>query len=66
MYPLLMGRFLGDLKILIFPEVGVSGFKAPERAALTLRESEEESCLWRLRCDDPQLRSDIKRLLTDE
>jgi hypothetical protein len=61
-----MFRNPGDLKILILPGVGGPGFKVPERAVLKLRESEEDSCLWQLRCDDPQLRSDIKRLLTDE
>ncbi|KAF9467306.1 armadillo-type protein [Collybia nuda] len=54
------------LQIIVLPEISVPDFKGPERAALMLRESEEESCLWRLRCDDPQLRSDIKRLLPDE
>lgn len=34
-------------------------------AVLRLRESEEESCLWRLRCDNAQQRIRIKRLLTD-
>jgi AP-4 complex subunit epsilon-1 len=48
----------GDLKILIASETSV-------QAALRLRESEEESCLWRLRCSDDDLRTRIKGVLTD-
>jgi AP-4 complex subunit epsilon-1 len=55
---------LGDLKILICPELLESsdqdGF-----AALRLREGEEDSCLWHLRCEEGGLRSTIRTLLTD-
>lgn len=56
--------FQGDLKIFIPPDqASVSnneGF-----AALRLREGEEESCLWHLRCEDGDLRASIRMLLTD-
>jgi AP-4 complex subunit epsilon-1 len=47
----------GDLKIMISAESG--------SVAIRLRESEDESCLWRLRCGDAGLRTTIKRLLTE-
>ncbi|KAG2078780.1 ARM repeat-containing protein [Suillus decipiens] len=55
--------FEGELKVLI----AVSPLAEPKQgaAALRLRESEEESCLWRLRCYDLELRTTIKRLLED-
>ncbi|KAG2368350.1 armadillo-type protein [Suillus spraguei] len=55
--------FEGELKVL----VAVSPLAGPKQgaAALRLRESEEESCLWRLRCYDLELRTTIKRLLED-
>ena len=34
-------------------------------ALLRLREGEEESCLWHLRCEDGNLRASIRTLLTD-
>jgi AP-4 complex subunit epsilon-1 len=53
--------FEGDLKVLI------AQGSAPPSAALRLRESEDESCLWRLRCEETasELRTKIKRLLTE-
>jgi len=51
--------FEGDLKLLIAQKSG------PPSAALRLRESDDESCLWRLRCEDVELRTSIKRLLTE-
>jgi len=51
--------FEGDLKLLISLESGSAS------AAIRLRESEDESCLWRLRCEDAELRTTIKRLLTE-
>ena len=35
-------------------------------AALKLTESEDESCLWQMRCDDDALRGEIKGLLSDD
>lgn len=52
--------FEGELKVLV-ANSSLVGLK--QGAALRLRESEEESCLWRLRCDDLELRTTIKRLL---
>lgn len=46
-----LAPFAGELKILILPSgQGVSS--RSDAVALRLRESEEESCLWRLRCGD--------------
>ncbi|KAG1815973.1 armadillo-type protein [Suillus subaureus] len=45
--------------------VAASPVEPKQGAALRLRESEEESCLWRLRCDDIELRTTIKKLLED-
>ncbi|KAH7888611.1 armadillo-type protein [Phlebopus sp. FC_14] len=49
--------FDGDLKVL------VQGPGAEIYAALRLRAGDDESCLWRLRCSDLELRIVIKRLL---
>ncbi|KAF8444709.1 armadillo-type protein [Boletus edulis BED1] len=51
--------FEGELKVL------VQGPESRQHATLRLREGEDESCLWRLRCDDPELRTSIKRLMED-
>ncbi|KAH7926514.1 ARM repeat-containing protein [Leucogyrophana mollusca] len=48
--------FEGELKVLVQGD-------SDRSAALRLRESDEESCLWRLRCEDMELRTTIKRLL---
>lgn len=34
-------------------------------AALRLKESDDQSCLWHLRCVDEGLREAVKKLLTD-
>ncbi|KIK97374.1 hypothetical protein PAXRUDRAFT_31834 [Paxillus rubicundulus Ve08.2h10] len=49
--------FEGELKVLI------QGSMGQKCAALRLREGDDESCLWRLRCDDLEMRIAIKRLL---
>lgn len=49
----------GELKVL------VQGPEAQQCAALRLREGDDDSCLWRLRCDDLELRTSIKRLIED-
>ncbi|KAG8214010.1 armadillo-type protein [Butyriboletus roseoflavus] len=49
--------FEGELKVL------VQGPEPQQHATLRLREGEDESCLWRLRCDDLELRTSIKRLM---
>ncbi|KAI0705845.1 ARM repeat-containing protein [Cytidiella melzeri] len=56
--------FQGDLKILMCPELA-EGIDQDGFAALRLREGEEDSCLWHLRCDEGGLRSTIRTLLTD-
>lgn len=59
----LISPLAGDLKILISPELvdgSDDGF-----AALRLREGEDESCLWHLRCEEGGLRATIRTLLTD-
>jgi hypothetical protein len=51
----------GDLKLLM-----VDGTAASRRtAALRLRDSEEDGCLWRLRSSDDGLRTRIKRVLVE-
>ncbi|KAL1944674.1 hypothetical protein VTO73DRAFT_3104 [Trametes versicolor] len=54
--------FEGDLKIVICPEIA-----APPSndglAAVRLKESDDDSCLWWLRCEDEQLRNIIKATL---
>lgn len=55
--------FSGDLKIMVVPEPGSADNEG--LAALRLREGEEESCLWHLRCEDGDLRASIRTLLTD-
>ncbi|CAL1705101.1 unnamed protein product [Somion occarium] len=55
--------FIGDLKIQISTS---PGFIAQSGVALLrLKEGEEESCLWHLRCADESLRNSIKALLKD-
>ncbi|KAF4598384.1 hypothetical protein EYR38_006786 [Pleurotus pulmonarius] len=51
--------FLGELKILI-----TDG--STSHALVRLKESEEDSCLWRMRCADAGLRTRLKRLFADE
>lgn len=57
--------FEGELKVLVVASPNSSVVEPKQGAAIRLRESEEESCLWRLRCDDLELRTTIKRLLED-
>ncbi|TFK44520.1 armadillo-type protein [Crucibulum laeve] len=55
--------FMGEYHL--FRE-GVDRQGEGEGAVVRVRESEEEGCLWRLRCGDAPLRIRIKRLLTEE
>ncbi|KAI9569737.1 armadillo-type protein [Boletus coccyginus] len=48
-----------ELKVL------VQGPEPGQYATLRLREGEDESCLWRLRCDNLELRASIKRMMED-
>ncbi|KAG1878094.1 armadillo-type protein [Suillus subalutaceus] len=57
--------FEGELKVLVAASPNSPLMGSKQGAALRLRESEEESCLWRLRSDDMELRTTIKRLLED-
>jgi len=59
---LVLSSISGELKVLVIASSDPAR-KLNQCAALRLRESEEESCLWRLRCDDVELRTTIKRLL---
>jgi AP-4 complex subunit epsilon-1 len=58
-------RLTGELKVLVVASPNSPLEEPKQGAAIRLRESEEESCLWRLRCDDLELRTTIKRLLED-
>ncbi|PBK74014.1 ARM repeat-containing protein [Armillaria solidipes] len=48
--------FEGEMKVIL----------QPSEAVLRLRASEDDGCLWRLRCGDAQLRVRIKRALAEE
>ncbi|KAF9018010.1 ARM repeat-containing protein [Hymenopellis radicata] len=52
--------FIGEVKVL------VQSSKKKDCAALRVKASDEEGCLWRLRCADAQMRVVVKRLLSDE
>ncbi|KAA1478331.1 ARM repeat-containing protein [Dentipellis sp. KUC8613] len=56
--------FEGELKVLL-ARLPVDAKLGGGTAALRLRESEDESCLWRLRCDDEVLLTDVKRALNE-
>lgn len=61
-YPVFFLSFVvstGELKVLV---IRLPGGKY---AALRLRDGDNDSCLWKLRCDDLELRITIKRLLED-
>ncbi|KAF9237513.1 armadillo-type protein [Melanogaster broomeanus] len=51
--------FEGELKVL------VQGSTPEKCAALRLREGDDESCLWRLHCEELEMRTAIKRLLEE-
>ncbi|PCH37830.1 ARM repeat-containing protein [Wolfiporia cocos MD-104 SS10] len=55
--------FKGELKIVITSNA-VSG-SAIKLAVLRLKASDEDSCLWRMRCEDTESQDAIKRLLSD-
>ena len=54
--------YAGDLKIVIGPE-GEDPQSKISLAAIRLKESDDDSCLWWLRCEDEQLRNIIKATL---
>ncbi|TCD66013.1 hypothetical protein EIP91_001913 [Steccherinum ochraceum] len=54
--------FQGELKIILTPSLSS---EHQGIAVVRLKESEDESCLWQLRCADDNLRSHIRNLLTD-
>ncbi|KAI0797604.1 ARM repeat-containing protein [Abortiporus biennis] len=54
--------YQGDLKIMISPSIPQDGYTGV--ALLRLRESEDDSCLWHLRCKDEILRTSIKSLFS--
>ncbi|THH15512.1 hypothetical protein EW146_g4974 [Bondarzewia mesenterica] len=56
--------FEGELKVLLSYPLEDTKFGRGS-AALRLRESDEDGCLWRLRCDDEKLFTDVKRTLSD-
>jgi len=55
------GPFKGELKVLVLPKSGDDH----GLAALRLKESDDNSCLWRLRCEDENLRRNLQVLLSD-
>ncbi|KAI0723998.1 ARM repeat-containing protein [Cerioporus squamosus] len=54
--------FEGDLKIVICADPGEQSSKTG-LAAIRLKESDDDSCLWWMRCEDEQLRNIIKATL---
>jgi len=54
--------FRGELKIILTPSLGSENRGI---AILRLKESEDDSCLWQMRCADDGLRTNIRELLTD-
>nr|VWO98042.1 60 kDa chaperonin (GroEL protein) (Protein Cpn60) [Ganoderma boninense] len=54
--------FEGDLKIVIHPE-GASPSSKEGLAAIRLKESDDDSCLWWLRSEDEELRNIVKATL---
>ncbi|TBU35735.1 ARM repeat-containing protein [Dichomitus squalens] len=54
--------FEGDLKIVIAPE-SADKWSKKELAAIRLKESDDDSCLWWLRCEDDELRNIVKATL---
>lgn len=52
---------VGDLKIIIGPETVDASSKG--LAAIRLKESDDDSCLWWVRSEDEQLRNIIKATL---
>lgn len=54
---------LGELKITLTPSLENSEHSGI--ALLRLKDSEDDSCLWQMRCADDQLRAHIRQLLTD-
>ncbi|KAL1710626.1 armadillo-type protein [Schizophyllum commune] len=53
--------FLGELKII----VRGAGSDSGNSAVLRLRANDSDGCLWRMRCGNPSLQVQIKRLLAD-
>ncbi|KAH9945906.1 ARM repeat-containing protein [Epithele typhae] len=54
--------FEGDLKIVISPKTGDLASKIG-LAAIRLKESDDDSCLWWVRCEDESLRNIVKTTL---
>ncbi|KAH9901574.1 ARM repeat-containing protein [Cubamyces lactineus] len=54
--------FEGDLKVVVCPD-GTNGSSKEGLAAIRLKESDDDSCLWWLRCEDEELRNIIKATL---
>jgi len=52
----------GELKVLIQPS---SAADAKGYAALRLREGDDDTCLWRLRCEDTELRMAVKKAMEE-
>ncbi|KAI0819517.1 ARM repeat-containing protein [Trametes gibbosa] len=54
--------FEGDLKVVICPDISASPVKEG-LAVIRLKESDDDSCLWWVRCKDEQLQNIIKATL---
>lgn len=52
--------FIGELKITMMAHTAASS----SRTLIRLRETEEDSCLWRLRCEDNGFRTHVQTLLS--
>ncbi|KAF9474581.1 ARM repeat-containing protein [Pholiota conissans] len=55
--------FVGELKILMVPNKVSTHTAKVQPIALRLRESEEDSCLWRLRCTEVEVATYIEGIL---
>ncbi|KAF8160934.1 armadillo-type protein [Crassisporium funariophilum] len=62
--PPFMGNLAGELKIMVSSSESSTNAFQSHSTLLRLRESDEDSCLWRLRCEDSGVRARIQNLLT--
>ncbi|EAU91314.2 hypothetical protein CC1G_07349 [Coprinopsis cinerea okayama7 len=54
--------FFGELKVIL--ENG--GGETQQLVLVRMKESEDDSCLWRLKCADERLRKNVKKVLSDD
>ena len=58
-----LSTFTGDLKIMVFGDLAAPS--AEKLALLRLKEGDDDSCMWHLRCEEPSLRETITVALKD-